>query len=102
MYHQPQILRMGRYLCKNITKYLREIISSDDLFFLQETETRILENNEEINEEVNAVVLAAQLVRYADFRFGESVGSCFPLIFRVVSPTFLGVFNYGLIYCCPT
>ena len=68
---------MGRYLCKNITKYLRKIISTNELLFLQETETRSLENSEEINEEVNGVVLAAQLVRCVDCKLDESVSGCF-------------------------
>jgi len=40
-----------------LTKYLAEIISSDDLLLLQEMETCSLENREEIND----VVMAAPL-----------------------------------------
>lgn len=46
----------GEVLIQNMfTKYLTEIISSDELLFLHEMETRSLENREEIND----VVLAA-------------------------------------------
>ena len=83
----------GGIYTKNVTKYLKDIISIDELLFLQEIETRSLENSEEINEEVNAVVLGAQLVRYADCKLVSRLVAVFHW-YSVLLTGFLGCISF--------
>jgi len=49
-------------------KYLNEIISSDELLFLQEMETRSLENRVEINDAVLATLCWLHLLEVGSVR----------------------------------